>query len=64
LLAKNKCIERQLEKELSHLVLYRNLLSHEYYDLTEEDVFDVFNKIGVVEEFVEKVKDIVKGELR
>jgi len=62
LLAKNGFIERELEKRLSNLVFYRNLLSHEYYELTEEDVFDIFKRINVVKQFVEKSKNIVKDE--
>lgn len=57
LLAKNKFIDRRLEKRLSNLVFYRNLLSHEYYDLTEKDVFDVSKRIKVVKQFVDIVKD-------
>ena len=60
LLSKNKFIEKGLEKRLSNLVFYRNLLSHEYYDLTEKDVFDVFKRIKVVRQFVNIVKDAVK----
>ncbi len=62
LLAKNKLIDEPSERELSHLVFYRNLLSHEYYGLTEKDVFDVSKRMGVVAQFVEKAKNIVKGK--
>ena len=64
LLGKNGFISRELEKELSHLVFYRNLLSHEYYDLTEKDVFDVSKRINIVKQFVEKSKDIIKKEMK
>lgn len=47
-------------EELSNLVFYRNLLSHEYYDLTEEDVFEVFKKISIVKKFVERIKEVLK----
>lgn len=62
LLAKNGFIEQELEKRLSNLVFYRNLLSHEYYELTEEDVFDIFKRINIVKQFLEKSKDTVKEE--
>ena len=47
-------------EKLSNLVFYRNLLSHEYYDLTEEDVFEVFRRMVIVKKFVGRVKEIVK----
>jgi len=60
LLTKNKFIDKNVGEELSNLVFYRNLLSHEYYDLTEEDVFEVFKKISIVKKFVERMKDILR----
>ena len=33
-----------IERYFRDLEFYRNLLSHEYYDLTEEDVFEVFTR--------------------
>jgi uncharacterized protein YutE (UPF0331/DUF86 family) len=45
------------------IVFYRNLLSHEYYDLTEEDIFDIFKRIHVVKQFLEKSKNIVTGNV-
>jgi len=60
LLGKNGFIDKALEKELSHLVFYKNLLSHEYYDLTEKDVFDVSKRTDVIKKFVEKVKELLR----
>ena len=60
LLSKNGFIDKVLEKELSRLVFYRNLLSHEYYDLTERDIFDVLRRIGVIKQFVEKIKRLLR----
>jgi len=60
LLTKNKFIGKDMGEELSNLVFYRNLLSHEYYDLTEEDVFEVFKKISIVKKFVERIKEVLK----
>ncbi len=57
LLTKNKFIDKDIGEELSNLVFYRNLLSHEYYDLTEEDVFEVFRRIGIVKKFIEGMKE-------
>ncbi len=60
LLTKNKFISKDMGEELSNLVFYRNLLSHEYHDLTEEDVFETFKKISIIKKFVERIKDILK----
>lgn len=63
LLEKNSYIDPILMEKLSNLVFYRNLLSHEYFDMTEKDVFDVMGKIDTVGQFVGIVKDIVKKEV-
>ena len=60
LLTRNEYIGKDMGEELSNLVFYRNLLSHEYYDLTEEDVFVVFKKISIVKKFVERIKEVLK----
>ncbi len=60
LMYRNKFISKDLERKLSNLVFYRNLLSHEYYDLSEKDVFDVFIRISVVKEFLEIVKTLLR----
>ena len=49
-----------IERYFRDLEFYRNLLSHEYYDLTEEDVFEVFKKISIVKKFVDRIKDILR----
>ena len=60
LLSKNEFIDKALEKELSRLVFYRNLLSHEYYDLTNKDIFDLLGRIVVIKQFVEKIKRLLR----
>lgn len=60
LLTKNKLIDKNMGAELSNLVSYRNLLSHEYYGLTEEDVFELFRRISIVKNFVERMKNVLK----
>ncbi|MCK4731997.1 MAG: DUF86 domain-containing protein [Methanophagales archaeon] len=60
LLTRNEYIGKDMGEKLSNLVFYRNLLSHEYYDLTEEDVFEVFKKISIVKKFVERIKEVLK----
>ena len=45
---------------MSCLVFYRNLLSHEYYDLTDKDIFDLLGRIVVIKQFVEKIKELLR----
>lgn len=49
-----------IERYFRDLVFYRNLLSHEYYDLTEEDVLEVFKRIDIVKKFVGRIKKILR----
>ena len=60
LLTRNEYIGKDMGEKLSNLVFYRNLLSHEYYDLTEEDVLEVFKKISIVKKFVARIKEVLK----
>ena len=60
LLTRNEYIGKDMGEKLSNLVFYRNLLSHEYYDLTEEDVLEVFKKISIVKKFVVRIKEVLK----
>jgi len=60
LLSKNGFIDKTLEKELSRLVFYRNLLSYGYYDLTDKDIFDVLGRRDVIKQFVEKIKKLLR----
>ena len=62
LLARNGYIDATLMEKMSKLVSYRNLLAHEYYDVTKKDLFDLQKNIGMVRQFVDIVKDIVKKE--
>jgi len=60
LLVKNKLIDANLGEGLSNLVFYRNLLSHEYYELSEKDVFDVSEKIDIVKKLAERTKELLR----
>jgi len=52
-----------IERYFRDLEFYRNLLSREYYDLTEEDVLEVFKKINIVKKFVDRIKEVIKEGL-
>lgn len=53
LLQKNGFIGHVLEKDMIELVTYRNLLSHEYHGITEENLFDLIKKLEKIKKFVE-----------
>jgi len=55
-----KIIDRELANDLSNLVYQRNILAHEYYNLTEKDVFMTYRKVPVIRKFVERVKEHIK----
>jgi uncharacterized protein YutE (UPF0331/DUF86 family) len=59
LLRRNGYISRELTQNLTWLVDARNLLSHEYQDFDEEDVFNITKKVQSIKEFVEGMKNLV-----
>jgi uncharacterized protein YutE (UPF0331/DUF86 family) len=60
LLARGNIIYKELASELSNLVYQRNVLAHEYYNLTEKDVFRTYRRVHVIRKFVERVKEDIK----
>jgi len=58
-LVRDKLVTASLGAELSKLVFYRNLLSHEYHRLSEADVIDVSRRMNIVKEFVNKAKELL-----
>ncbi len=62
LLVKNKLIDANLGEGLSNLVFYRNLPSHEYYELTEKNVFDISKRIGIVKKFTRRTKELLRTD--
>jgi len=60
LLERGKVIDKELASDLSNLVYRRNILAHEYYNLTEEDVFGIYRRTPVIRKFVERVKENIK----
>ena len=53
-------IDKELASDLSNLVYQRNILAHEYHNLTEKDVFRTYRKVPVIRTFVERVKEHIK----
>ncbi len=60
LLERGKVIDKELASDLSNLVYQRNILAHEYYNLTEKDVFKTYRRVHVIRKFVERVKENIK----
>ena len=52
LLEKNKVIDKALYSDLSYLVYFRNLASHEYHTFTSTDVYKAYKKIGAIKKFI------------
>ena len=60
LLARGNVIDKELASDLSNLVYQRNILAHEYHNLTEKDVFRTYRRVYVIRKFVEQVKEHIK----
>ncbi len=59
LLEKAKLISADLSQKLQSLASKRNLLAHEYFDVTEESIFMVYQKVGVVKELVKITRSLL-----
>ena len=55
-----RVISENICNEMKKLVIYRNLISHEYYNLSPEDVKKVMKKLSVVHDFLEDIKRAVR----
>jgi len=62
LLQKNGFIGNDLAKEMVGLVTYRNLLSHEYHGITEENLFNLTKKIASIRQFVDLMQDRIQKQ--
>lgn len=51
-----KFINESICEEMKKLVRYRNLISHEYYNITPADVKKLLRRIHVIDEFLEAIK--------
>jgi uncharacterized protein YutE (UPF0331/DUF86 family) len=64
ILEKKGRIQKKNASELLFLVRSRNKLSHQYQDLSAEEIFKVCGCIGAVKEFCEGVKKILSEDRR
>ncbi|MFH1520172.1 MAG: HepT-like ribonuclease domain-containing protein [Candidatus Micrarchaeota archaeon] len=60
LLSQNKIINPKLSSSLSGLTKYRNIIAHEYYRLTNTELFKLKNDIFVVQDFIKEIKNVLK----
>jgi uncharacterized protein YutE (UPF0331/DUF86 family) len=63
LLQKNGFIEPPLAKDMIELVTYRNLLSHEYHGITEEQLFHLTKKITIIKKFVKLMQEKIGEQI-
>ncbi|NVO66012.1 type VII toxin-antitoxin system HepT family RNase toxin [Methanofollis tationis] len=56
LLENDGIIDRELNRALSSLVYYRNLLSHEYHTFDESDLMEILTRLPQISYFVQQVR--------
>ena len=44
---------------MQSLVSMRNVLAHEYFDVTEESIYHVYEQIGSVKKLTEQIKQFI-----
>ena len=60
MLRDRKIIDDNLAETMIFLAKSRNVLAHEYQKIESRDIFNVYQKIYKVNDFIETVKEIVK----
>ena len=53
-------IDRRLADEMARLVFYRNMIAHQYDDLTDDDLWSLFSRLDTILAFVERMKEIIR----
>jgi uncharacterized protein YutE (UPF0331/DUF86 family) len=61
LLYQHKIIEKEMLDTMKRLIFLRNLISHEYYRITKDELVEIVELLGRMEKFVEQVKERVKS---
>ena len=59
-LQKNGIIDNELAKEMTGMVTYRNLLSHESHGITEENLYMLVSSVGHIRAFVHQMQKKVR----
>lgn len=58
ILMKEKLISKETASGMKELIRYRNLISHEYYELKPEDIKKLLKKLHHLDNFLGEVKKI------
>ncbi len=56
ILKKERLISQETASGMAELIRYRNLISHEYYEISPEDVKRLLKKLRYLDNFLEEVK--------
>ena len=60
LLRKKGIITPELAQEMTGMVTYRNLLSHEYHGITEENLYTLVKNVGHIRTFVHRMQECIR----
>jgi uncharacterized protein YutE (UPF0331/DUF86 family) len=60
ILRRRRFIDRELAEEMAALVFYRNMIAHQYDDLTDDDLYSLFQRLGTIMQFVDRMKEIIR----
>jgi uncharacterized protein YutE (UPF0331/DUF86 family) len=62
ILRRRRFIDRDLAEEMAALVFYRNMIAHQYDDLTDDDLYSLFQRLGTIIKFVDRMKEVIREE--
>ena len=57
LLYNNKIINKEIFESIKRLIFLRNLIAHEYYKITKDELVEMVDLLKVAEKFVKEVKE-------
>ncbi|MGB9772930.1 MAG: DUF86 domain-containing protein [Bacteroidota bacterium] len=60
LLHNNKIIDNGIFESIKRLIFLRNLISHEYYRISKDELVEMVGLLKGAEKFIESVKDVQK----
>src|SRR5512136_1520919 len=60
ILRRRRFIDRELAEEMAALVFYRNMIAHQYDDLTDDDLYSLFERLDTILKFVDRMKEIIR----
>lgn len=60
ILSKNRIIAAGVASEMTMLMKYRNIIAHEYYQLSADELFKLKKDIYKAEKFIQEIKKYLK----